>query len=598
MSEKEQQPEELQEMLEEFPAEEIPSTPAIEENVDDDAAMEQEFARLLEDHLPGNTRPKRGQIMEGIVAAILEDTVLINYGAKEEAAVEKVEFLNPKGECLVRPGDQVPLAVTGYDDEGLPELSYRQARAVQSQQMIADAFEKGLPIRGIVSQEVHGGLLVDVGMGAFLPGSQVDVFRVPDLSTMIGQEIEAVILDYDERRNRVVLSRRQLLEKRRESSKQEFLQNTSAGAVLTGTVRDVLDFGVFVSLGDVEGLIPRSELSWDFDVKPSDLFKAGDSVEVVVVDVSADTGRLTLSRKRVGRDPWMDAADRYPVGSTIRGEVARVQPFGAFVNLEEGITGLIHTSNMSWDSSEKDVEKFCKVGDQVTCQVLEVDTEKKRIGLGLKQLSRDPWVDIRERFKEGTKHKGTVSQLLAFGALVKLDEGVDGLLHVSELSWEKRIENPADVLKVGDSLDVMVIRLEDDRRRIGLSLRRTIESPFDQFCAAHPVGSVAKGRLTRIVPCGDFVEFAPGLEGLVHISELDTVRVDSPERVVRVDEEISVKILGVEKPKQKISLSRRGAIKAAEEENIRQYKESASKEKVGSSLGDLLAAAMKDKKKK
>jgi small subunit ribosomal protein S1 len=429
-----------------------------------------------------------------------------------------------------------------------------------------------------------------------MPGSQVDVKRVPDLETLIGHEIEAYVIDFNEQQGRAVLSRRKLLAERQDSERQQFLQSISAGSSVTGRVREILDFGAFIEVGPVQGLLPRTEISYDRSVKPDEYLKVGQEIPLKVLDVAADTGRLTLSRKRVGEDPWTSVQNSYPMASTVTGKVVAIQSFGAFVQLEEGVTGLIHSRDISWESDRKSPEDIFKVGDQVTCQVIEIDSEHRRLGLSLRHLARDPWLDVADKYPVGSRHNGKITRLKDYGAFVRLDENVEGLLHIGDITWEKRLKHPNEMLTEDQDLEVTVLSHDPARRRISLGHKQLTGSPFDEFIAAHPVGSVTQGTVSRIVPFGVFLTLAPGLEGLIHISELDENRVESPERVVRQNEPITVKILAADPAKQKISLSRKEAIRDQEQENITQYTSSESSKKVGLSFGDALKAAM-DKKK-
>jgi small subunit ribosomal protein S1 len=373
------------------------------------------------------------------------------------------------------------------------------------------------------------------------------------------------------------------------------LETLTPGAVVKGKVREVLDFGAFVELGPVEALLPRSEVSYERASRTEDFLVPGQEAEFKILEISRESGRVTLSRKRLGEDPWSTIRDTFAVGTNVSGKIVSIQPFGAFVQLQEGITGLIHAGDISWDRERKSVEETFKIGDQVTCQVTEVDPDAKRLGLSLKHLSRDPWTDMADKYPVGSRHKGTVTKLREFGAFVKLDENVEGLLHIGDLSWEKRPTHPSEIVSEGQEIDVTILSHDLERRRIGLGVKQLTGSPYERFISEHPVGSVTVGKVTRIVPFGVFVELLPGLEGLIHISELDEERVDTPERVVRVDEEVRVKILDATREKNRISLSRKEAIRDEERENIKQYSGASDGKSanMGSSFGAALQAAMK-----
>lgn len=557
-----------------------------------DDELEKEFSELLEAHLPGAKKPRRGELLAATVAAILDDTVLVNYGAKEEAPIALSEFTTARGEIIVKVGDAVRVVLLGWDSEGVAELSFRQARAAESARMLEDAFARGVPVRGTIAKVVKGGVIVDVGVEAFMPGSQVDVVPVPDLQATVGQEIEAYVLEYDASKRRGVLSRRKLLAERRDKGRQAALADLVPGQTVKGRVRDVLDFGVFIQLGDVEALIPRSELSYDRGVVPSEVVSAGQEIEAKILEVNTETGRVTLSRKRLGEDPWTTIRAHYPVGTTVSGKVVTVQSFGAFVQLQEGITGLIHAKDISWKSGAKTAEEHFRIGDVVTCQVTEIDEAKKRLALSLKHLARDPWLDVAEKFAVGTRHKAVVGNLRPFGAFVRLDDYTEALLHVGDLTWKKRPAHPSDVVKEGETIEVVVLKIDAESRRISVGLKQVTSSPFADFIAKNPVGTLVTGKVTRFAPFGAFVELAPDVEGLVHVSEIAEQRVEAPERALKMGEEIQAKVVSVDADKQKIGLSRKQAIMDQERDNIRQYTQSEKKKELGGAFGGALSEAL------
>jgi small subunit ribosomal protein S1 len=554
---------------------------------------DEEFEALLAQHMPRSLPKEEGELLDAHVVAVLRDEVLVTYGSKEECPIPVEEFRDPRGVVTVKPGDSVRVLLMGWNEDGEPLLSHRKARSAEAGNMLAEAAEKQVPVRGTVSRVVNGGVIVDVGMPAFMPAGQIDILRIADLSTLVGKEVEAYVLEYDPGQRRAVLSRKKLLAERQDKTRGEFMKTLAPGATLQGTVRDVLEFGVFVDLGGAEGMIPRSELTYDRGVNPSSLLSVGQKVEVKVLEIDEASGRITLSRKRLNEDPWLKIDENYPVGTTVSGKIVSLQSFGAFVQLQEGITGLIHNKDLSWESGRKSASDKFTVGDTVTCQVAEIDKAQKRLGLSVKHLDRDPWMDVEAKFPLGSRRKATVVMLRDFGAIVKLDEFTDALLHISDLSWEKRHKHPSEVLKEGDEVEVVVLNHDRDKRRISVGMKQTAGSPFEKFVQDYPIGAVAKGRISKLERYGAFVELAPGLEGLIHISELDEQRVDSPERVVRLGEELSVKVLEVNREKQRISLSRKQAIRDLEQENIKQY--TSRNEKLGSTLGSALKDALKKK---
>lgn len=554
-----------------------------------------DFEALLNQHLPSAVPRGEGELLDATVVRVLREDVLVTYGSKNEVSIPIGEFLDAKGHSTVKPGDSVRLLVAGIDEDGEPELSYRKARSAEAATMLSEAAQHNVPVRGTITRAMPAGVIVDVGLPAFMPASQIDLFRVGDLNTFVGQEIEAYVLEFDPRQNRAVLSRRKLLQERQDANRSRELQNIEPGATLKATVKQVLDFGAFVSVGSLEGLIPRSELTYDRGVHPNEIVKPGDEIDVKVLELSKETGKLTFSRKRVNEDPWLRIDELYPAGTTVSGRVTSVQSFGAFVQLQEGITGLIHAGQISWESGRKAPQEHFKPGDSVTCQVVEIDKDAKRLGLSLKHLSRDPWLDLEAKYPVGSRQRGVVSQMRDFGAFVKLDEFTEAMLHVSDLDWKKRPKHPSEVVSEGQELEVVVLNHDREKRRISVGLKQLARSPFEQFLQQHPVGSLATGTVTRLERFGAFVELLPGLEGLIHISELDEQRIDSPERVVRVGEEVQVKILEASPEKQRIGLSRKQAIQHLEQENMKSFMAGQQQNAKGGIFAAALQKAMQKK---
>lgn len=558
---------------------------------EEDAALDREFEELLNQHLPGSQDTSRGELMELPVVAIREDSVLVDVGGKAEASVPLSEFPVVDGKPEVEVGQVIPVVQVGRGDGGVPRFSYRQARARLAKQAIREAMESRTPVKGLITDVVKGGVMVDIGVDGFMPASQVDLFKIPDLSTMKGREIEAYVLEFDTRRNRAVLSRRQLLFERRESERREFLETLEQGADITGKVKSALDFGVFVDLGVVDGFVPREEVSWDRGKSPGEVVKPGEELQLRILNVAPDSGKVTLSRKRLTDNPWENIDDRFPIGSTVLGTVVAIQSYGAFVHIEEGITGMIHASDMSWATGNKKPQDYVREGDEVTSQVLEIDKQKRRLSLGLKQLTKDPWADVETRFKPGTRVKGTVSSLTNYGAFVKLDDYLEGMVHVSDINWEKRVGHPKDYLKVGEEVEVVVLKIDMKDRRISLGIKQLQDSPFDAYLKENKVGSIVHGKVTRFAPFGAFVELADGLEGLIHISQIDEKRVELPESVLKPGDDVKVKIINVDRKNHKISLSRKEAIKAADRETVKQYMRKKDEQPGGMTFGEALRAA-------
>lgn len=575
---------------EEQPRDSEPMEPEVRETEQDED--EEDFASLLDQHLPGEKGPARGEVIEVMVVDVRDDSVLVDFGGKAEASIPIGEFRMKDGKRDVAVNQMIPVVQTGMRG-GTPVLSHRQARNRASQAAVEKVFKAKEPIKGIVTSVVRGGLMVDIGLDAFMPASQVDISKVDDLNALVGKELEAYVTEMDQRRNRAVVSRRNLLIERRSQERRKYLESLEPDQVLTGKVKSSLDFGVFVDLGVIDGFVPREEVSWDRGSSPQEALKPGTEIEVKVLNVSIDKDKekVTLSRRRLTPNPWETAAERYPANSAIKGKVVAIESYGAFVYLEEGLTGMIHASDMSWNPGNVRPQDYVRVGEDITCQVLEVDEEKERLSLGLKQLTPDPWSDIEKRFPVGSRQKGTVTSVKNYGAFVRLDEMVEGMVHVSDLSWERRVGHPKDHLKVNDEVEVQVLKFDHERRRISLGIKQLQDSPFDAYVKKHPQGSFTTGKVTRFASFGAFVELADGLEGLIHISQIDTKRVEVPEEILSVGEEVTVKILSVDRKKEKISLSRRDALRKAEKDQIKPYLSKHDDSPGGMSLGDALRDA-------
>lgn len=574
--------------------------PSAVETTDSDLQDEMaQFDALLDQHLPGaGEPPARGEVIEVPVVSVGADMVLVDIGGKAEASVPADEFAKKSdGTPDVEIGQVIPVVRLGKNSDGSPKLSFREARTRAAEDGIRKAQEANEPVRGRVTATVKGGLMVDIGLPAFMPASQVDLFKIPDLNSMVGKEIEAYVIEFDSRRRRAVISRRRLLVEQREKERNAVLDHIEAGQMIDGRVKSALDFGIFIELGVIDGFIPREEVSWDRGTHPSDIVKAGDTIAVKVLKIDRASGKVTLSRKRMTPDPWETIEERYAVGNRVRGRVIAIQNYGVFVHIEEGVTGMIHASDLSWSPGNKKPNEFTKVGEEVEALVLEVNKEQKRMSLGLKQLGANPWEDAPKKYPRGSRVKGTVTSMTNYGVFVRLDEFIEGMIHISDLSWEKRVNHPKEVLKAGEEIEAVVLKLDPEQKRISLGLKQTGESPFRAYLKKHPVGTVVTGKVTRFAPFGAFVELAPSLEGLIHISHIDEKRVELPENALSVGEEVQVKIIKADEKNQKISLSRKEALKQAERDSIRQYLRKSDSSTAISTFGEALSRAREDAKK-
>ncbi len=527
------------------------------------AAEDAVFEALLEEHLPpaGEEAPG-GELTEVTVVNIRAEGVDVDAGAKAEAFIPIDEFVKIGDKVLVEVGQRIPVVLySAGRGDGTPRLSHREARHRLAREVVAKAHEEKRPLKGRVIGVVKGGIMLDVGLPCFMPASQIDLFKIPDLNSLLHEEMEAYVIEYDQKRHRAVLSRRQLLFERREAERRAVIEKLQVGGTVTGKVKSALEFGVFVDLGGIDGFIPREEVSYDRGTPPSRIVKPGESITVVITRVDPASGKVTLSRKRVAPDPWENIEARYKVGEIAQGTVVSIQQYGAFVHLEEGVTGMVHASDMSWSLGSKKPTDYVSVGQSITAQVLEVDREKRRISLGLKQIAGDPWSAVEEKYPVGSRVSGTITSLTNYGAFVKIDETLEGMIHVSDIVWDRRLNHPKDVLKVGDQVEAVVLKADAENRRLSLGIKQLAESPYDTYQRNHPVGDVVSGKVTRFAPFGAFVELAEGLEGLIHISQIDVMRVELPEKALQLGQEIEVKILKYEPKTRKISLSRREVLR-------------------------------------
>jgi small subunit ribosomal protein S1 len=554
---------------------------------DDEQALEEMMRAALEE-MPEDTRIAPGEIREVSVVDIVGESVFVDIGDKAEGVIPLSEFLDSEGKVSIQPGQVIPVEIRGYDSEaGQMQVSHKSAVARLSIARVEEAAEKKIPLVGRVTQVVKGGLIVDVGLPAFMPASQTDLHRVEDLSEFVGKRVEVLVIEFNRPRKRAVVSRRQFLEMQRKEARQNLLEGIKELDVLEGKVKNIKEFGVFVDLGGVDGFIPREEVSYDRGASPDQFFKVGDELKVQVIRLDPSSERITLSRKRLGTDPWKDAESRFPVGARIRGKVVSLTHYGAFVQVEEGITGMIHATDMSWSTkTNKKPSDYVNEGDIVEAQVLEIDSQKRRMSLGLKQITMDPWVEVESKFPAGERVKGPVTSLTNYGAFVRLDEHIEGMIHVSDMAWDKHVPHPNKVLKVGQDVECVVLKADPLQRRVSLGIKQLTESPFEQFQRAHPVGSIITGEVTRVVPFGAFVKLPGGIEGLLHVSQFEEQRVEKPEQVLKPGEQVSCKVTRIDVRAEKISLSRKEALKQLDRELVKQYLH--SDVSGGTSLGEAL----------
>ncbi len=520
--------------------------------------MGDDGANSLEQILAGGQSFEIGRIVSGKVVEIVGDQVVVDVGYKSEGLVALNEW---EDEPPPKTGDTVEVLLEGMEDEtGEIVLSRKKAHRMRAWEMVITRHHEGDVVKGKVTRKIKGGLLVDIGVNVFLPASQVDIRRPSDIADYIDQEIECMILKIDESRRNIVVSRRKLIEITRETQKKQLLEEISVGQVRKGTVKNIADFGAFVDLGGIDGLLHITDMSWGRINHPSDMLKIDDQVEVMVLHVDKDREKIALGLKQKSASPWENVEKKYPVGTRVTGEVVNVMTYGAFVKLEEGIEGLVHISEMSWTKRINHPSELVTINDKIEVVVLGINRDKQEISLGMKQTQVNPWDQVAGKYPPGTMVEGTVRNLTNYGAFIEIEEGIDGLLHISDMSWTRKIGHPNEILEKSQRISCQVLNVDQDRKRIALGLKQLRDDPWEtDIPGRYEPSDLVKGKVTKLTNFGVFVELEPGLEGLLHISELADHKVDSPEEVVKVGDEIEVKILRVDRGERKIGLSRKKA---------------------------------------
>ena len=555
---------------------------ALDAAADGESIDPAEYARLLDLYDSSFRNISEGEVIEGTVLKVSSSEVIVDVGYKSEGIIAISEFLNEQGEVAVQPGDTVDVLLERTEDrEGHVVLSREKAEKMKIWDEVEKAYADRRVVIGRVIERIKGGVAVDIGVRAFLPGSQIDVRPVRNLDALKGQELRMRVIKVNKKRGNIVLSRKALLEEENAEKKKDTLASIAEGKVMQGVVKNLTDYGAFIDLGGIDGLLHVTDMSWGRAQQPSELFKVNDEVEVIVLKYDAATERVSLGYKQLHDDPWGSAAERYPVGQRVQGKVVSLADYGAFIELEPGVEGLIHVSEMSWSKRVKHPSKLLSVGDAVESMVLGVDPEARRISLGLKQIEANPWRELAERHPVGSRIRGTVRNLTEFGAFVEVEEGIDGLIHISDMSWSKRLAHPSDVLKKGDEVEAMVLNVDPDSQRLSLGLKQLATDVWDAFFSGHKVGDVVEGKVVRATSFGAFVELAEGIEGLIHVSEFDGEQGGQEE--VKVDETIRMRIIKLSPDERKIGLSIR-ALKSDDYEN--NWQNYATSESPEVTLGD------------
>jgi small subunit ribosomal protein S1 len=530
-----------------------------------------------------------GAVVTGKVVQINADTVMVDVGWKTEGYIPAKELRDDEGNISLAVGDEIEILVDRRDGDGNLVLSRDKAAKIKVWDDVKVACEQNTAIKGIVLERVKGGLSVDIGIPAFLPGSQVDIRPVRDLDRFVGQTLVFNVLKYDRKRNNVVLSRRSILEYERESEKRETLERLEEGKIVEGTIKNITDYGIFIDLGGIDGLLHVTDISWGRITRPADNFSRGDRIQVKVLSFDREKERVALGLRQLINNPWETIAERYPVGTIITGRVVNVTDYGVFVELEQGVEGLIHISEMFWTREIKHPSKVLNVSDQIHVMILEVNPGAKRISLGLKQTTQNPWETLKEKYPEGTVVKGVIRNITNFGIFVGIEDGIDGLIHMSDISWRHRVKHPSEHFKKGQEIEAMVLNIDVENEKFSLGIKQIEKNPWESLDQKYQPGTVVTGKVTNLTDFGIFIELEEGIEGLVHISELSQKRVKSSSDLFAVGDMVSAVIKNIDLKNRKIRLSIKEleAPSAEEGPSVNSYLN--NRENVGSNLGKALA---------
>ncbi|MFH0937867.1 MAG: 30S ribosomal protein S1 [Planctomycetota bacterium] len=504
----------------------------------------------------------QGAILKGRIVRLAGDDVVVDIGYKSEGFIPKGEFDN---QDEIEAGVELEVYLDQIEDEsGLVVLSKKKADRIRGWERVMQAYKVGDTVKGKAVRKIKGGLLIDIGVHVFLPASQIDIRRVGDPGDWIGRELECKIIKIDEERRNIVLSRRKLLEEDRDKMKKDLLSTIQRGEVRRGIVKNTTEFGAFVDLGGIDGLLHITDMSWGRIQHPSEMLKVDQMIEVKVLEFDLARERISLGMKQLTPNPWSQAQAKYTIDSKLKGEVVNIMPYGAFVKLEPGIEGLVHISEMSWTRSIQHPSEVVTLGQQVEVVVLDINSDKQEISLGMKQAEANPWTQVEEKYPPGTKVKGKVHNMTTYGAFIELEEGIDGLLHVSDMSWTKKITHPSAMLKKGDEVEAVVLSVERERKRVALGLKQLSEDPWvTDIPSRFKAGDIVNGEVTKLTSFGAFVEIDKDLEGLLHISEMLDGKVEKPEEIVQSGQKLELKILNVEPGERKIGLSLKAMLPSA-----------------------------------
>lgn len=536
---------------------------------------------------------REGEVVRGKVVELTEDFVLVDIGYKSEGAIPRSEFPDRNAVAI---GDEFDVFIEEPEDEnGMPVLSKIKADKIKNWTHIQRVYEEDGVIEGKIIRRVKGGLKVDIGIDAFMPASQLTWRPTSDLDRYIGQTLEFKIIKLTKRRRNVVVSRRKLLEEQRAGEKSRLLSTIHVGQIIEGEVKNITDFGAFVDVGGIDGLLHVTDMSWGRVKHPSQVVSVGQRIRVMVLSFDPHTERISLGLKQKTENPWKNAVDRYPVGSVVHGRVVSMTDYGAFIQLEDGIEGMVHVSEMSWTRRVRHPSEVLSLDDYVDVMILSVDPEAEKIALGIKQTRPNPWRELARRYPVGSIVKGTVRNLTDYGAFVEIEEGIDALLHVSDLSWTKKVSHPSEELQKGQEIQVKILSMDPDNEKISVGIKQLEDDPWQQVAGCAPVGSHVEVTIAKLVSFGAFARLANGIEGLIHVSELSNERVQKPEEVLSVGDKVMAKVINIDPLERKIGLSIREYQRDLETKAHAEYGQSGST--AGTTLGEAISAAMAEAKK-
>ena len=534
-----------------------------------------------------------GRAVEGKVVSVRDEYVMVDVGQKSEGEVPLEQFRNQEGNIEVKVGDIVEVFIERSENErGHLVVSKEKADRMRAWSELAEACETNAILEGTVTEVIKGGLLIDIGVNAFLPSSHVDVRPVKNLEQFIGKPMKIRVIKFNPRKGNVVVSRKAVIETEKERLKGETLKILKVGAVVRGVIKNITDYGAFVDMGGMDGLLHVTDMSWGRVRHPSDIVQVGQEINVRVLKFDAEKERISLGLKQTQPDPWMTIQEKFIPGQRVKGKIVSVVDYGAFVEVESGIEGLIHVSEMSWTQKVKDPRKLVNVGEETEAVILDIDLENRRMSLGLKQINPNPWDSLEHKYPTGTRIKGVIKNITDFGLFVEIEEGIDGLVHVSDLSWDSKITNPSEHYTKGDSLEAVVLNVDRENERVSLSVKLISGDPWQEYILSHAAGTVVEGTITKLANFGAFVELAKNIEGMIHVSELSDERIVHPESVVKVGDKVTAEIINVNMKERKISLSVKSMSRREEREAMASYQKADSKSSFSDTINPEMAAKL------